>query len=73
MDWLKDMQERAKRAKRAGVCLQCDRPALERCYSDAGRREYRISGYCEPCYDRLFDPAPEPSCPSCGGAHTPYC
>jgi hypothetical protein len=36
-----------------GVCIQCGKPALERCYSSAGRKEYRISGLCELCFDSL--------------------
>lgn len=39
----------------AGLCIACGRPALERCYSEAGRREYYISGQCEPCFDSLYD------------------
>ena len=38
----------------AGVCVQCREPALPKCYSDAGRREYGISGMCEECFDNLF-------------------
>lgn len=38
-------------AKAKGLCLVCGLPALERCYSDAGRREYQISTMCEKCFD----------------------
>ena len=34
-----------------GICLQCKMPALPKCYSEAGKREYQISGLCEPCFD----------------------
>jgi hypothetical protein len=37
-----------------GICIQCRQPAEEKCYSDAGRREYRISGMCELCFDEMF-------------------
>jgi hypothetical protein len=37
-----------------GLCIQCKEPALPKCYSDAGRREYRISGVCEDCFDKMF-------------------
>ena len=37
-----------------GICFQCELPAMPRCYSDAGRREFRISGLCEKCFDGLF-------------------
>ena len=41
-------------AWKTGVCVQCRQPALPKCYSEAGRREYRISGMCEECFDALF-------------------
>ena len=37
-----------------GLCISCDLPALPRCRTDAGRREYGISGLCEVCFDNLF-------------------
>ena len=45
---------REKEAWKTGVCVQCRQPALPKCYSEAGRREYRISGMCEECFDALF-------------------
>ena len=42
-------------AHKTGVCVQCRQPALPKCYSDAGRREYNISGMCEQCFDSLFE------------------
>jgi hypothetical protein len=36
-----------------GICIDCKEPALAKCYSDAGRREYRISGLCEKCFDSI--------------------
>ena len=36
------------------VCWKCGRPALEHCYSNAGRREVFISGICEECFDKMF-------------------
>jgi hypothetical protein len=41
-------------AKEKGICLKCKQPALPKCYSEAGRREFAISGICEPCFDELF-------------------
>jgi hypothetical protein len=37
-----------------GICIQCGAEALPKCYSEAGRKEYRISGLCEECFDSLF-------------------
>ena len=37
------------------ICLNCGRPALEHCYSNAGRREVFISGICEECFDTMWD------------------
>jgi len=36
-----------------GICISCREPALANCYSEAGRREYRISGLCEKCFDDI--------------------
>jgi hypothetical protein len=36
-----------------GLCIQCHLPALENCYSEAGRKEYGISGLCERCFDGI--------------------
>lgn len=33
------------------LCLCCGKPAYERCYSDAGRREIGITRMCELCFD----------------------
>ena len=38
----------------SGICVKCKEPALPKCYSDAGRREYQISAMCEKCFDSLF-------------------
>lgn len=40
-------------AVRTGLCVECQRPAADHCYSDAGRREFRISGMCEECFDKM--------------------
>jgi hypothetical protein len=36
-----------------GICIDCGKPALQNCYSEAGKREYGISGLCEKCFDKL--------------------
>ena len=40
-------------AKKTGLCIQCKEEALPKCYSEAGRREYQISGLCEKCFDEI--------------------
>lgn len=32
----------------------CKQPALARCHTNAGRREFYISGMCEQCFDKMF-------------------
>jgi hypothetical protein len=44
----------AKEAREQGVCIQCKEKALPKCYSEAGRKEYTISGLCEVCFDNMF-------------------
>lgn len=41
-------------ARRTGVCVKCHQPALANCKTDAGRREYGISGLCEICWDSIM-------------------
>lgn len=40
--------------KEKELCIDCKRPALEHCYSEAGIREFKISGLCEECFDSIF-------------------
>ncbi len=42
-----------REAHRNGVCISCHKPPTF--YSQAGRKEYFISGLCEPCFDQLTD------------------
>jgi len=49
---LKEMSRQHKQASVLGVCTICGLPALARCYSTAGVRQYRLSGHCELCYDK---------------------
>ena len=44
-------------ANERGICIACKQPAIPKCYSDAGRAEYRISGLCEECFDKITSPA----------------
>lgn len=39
-------------AQAQGVCIQCKHPPV--LVTSAGKREYQISGMCEPCFDELF-------------------
>lgn len=40
-------------AKAKGICICCKKPPTF--YSEPGRREYQITGLCEPCFDKLAD------------------
>lgn len=40
-----------KDAIEKGICLVCKEPAVPRCTTDAGKKEYFISGMCEVCWD----------------------
>ena len=40
----------------SGLCIQCREPALPKCYSEAGRKEFKISGLCEKCFDEIMSP-----------------
>lgn len=35
------------------TCVECHQRAWENCYSNAGRREFYISGLCEKCFDKI--------------------
>jgi hypothetical protein len=41
-------------AQQKGLCVQCKEPALPKCYSEAGVKEYSISGLCEKCFDEIM-------------------
>ena len=42
-------------AVKVGICIECKQPdPLSRCKTDAGKREYYISGVCEECFDKMF-------------------
>lgn len=43
----------AAEAQAVGLCIQCKLPAIPRCYSPAGRKEFQISGLCETCFDEI--------------------
>lgn len=61
---LKDFQDQVAKsiygktkdeAVSSGLCIDCGKPALENCYSEAGRKEFLISGLCEKCFDSLME------------------
>lgn len=41
----------ASEARNKGICIHCKQPP--KLYSEAGRREYQISGLCELCFDEI--------------------
>jgi hypothetical protein len=44
----------AQRNRDKGFCISCKELAIPNCYSVAGRKEFKISGLCEKCFDKLF-------------------
>jgi hypothetical protein len=45
--------ETTEEAQGKGLCIQCKEEALPKCYSEAGRWEYQVSGLCEICFDEI--------------------
>lgn len=44
-----------QQAIRQGICISCRRKdPLSHCKTDAGQKEYYISGMCEECFDSMF-------------------
>ena len=46
--------EKSSDEREAGRCIECGEDALDNCYSEAGRREVKISGLCELCFDIIM-------------------
>lgn len=44
----------AQKEQNTGNCIQCKEPAIPNCYSEAGKKEFKISGLCEKCFDKLW-------------------
>ena len=42
-------------ALESGLCISCSEPAIPKCYSEAGREEFKISGLCEICFDEICE------------------
>lgn len=40
-------------AHKEGVCVDCRQPWGDNTYSPSGEKEYRISGLCEKCFDKI--------------------
>jgi len=36
------------------LCIKCKEPAIAKCYSPAGIKEYNLSGLCEECFDAIM-------------------
>lgn len=43
------------------ICVRCKEEPFGNCNSEAGRREVRISGLCEKCFDEIMDSGEEES------------
>ena len=38
-----------------GKCWVCEEDAKPKIHTEAGEREFQISGTCEECFDRMFE------------------
>lgn len=41
-------------SKKEGICFSCENHAIPRCSTEAGIKEFYISGMCEICFDELI-------------------
>jgi len=48
---INEMNKEKEKATAKGICIKCQKPPTF--YSEAGKREYHISGLCEPCFDNI--------------------
>jgi len=53
-DVLVEIATTATQFKEQGKCWICEEEALPKCTTEAGRREFHISGTCEVCFDDMF-------------------
>lgn len=51
---LNEVAAKAAKAQEEGRCWVCEDPAGPKIHSEAGSREYQISGTCEECFDAMF-------------------
>lgn len=63
---------KAALAMEEGKCVVCEEDAKPRIQTEAGRREYKISGCCEVCFDEMFED-PTPWCHQCGAMEKSSC
>jgi len=52
---LEDIARSATVFKENGICWVCTEKAAPKIHSEAGEREFAISGTCEECFDRMFE------------------
>jgi hypothetical protein len=52
---LEDIARTATQFKEQGKCWVCEEEAKPKIHSEAGEREFQISGTCEECFDRMFE------------------
>ena len=43
----------AEEGIKQGICIKCREEAEPRCHSEAGKKEFTISGLCEMCWDQI--------------------
>lgn len=51
---LNEVAEKSANLKEQGICFVCELPAKPRIQTEAGRKEFQISGCCEVCFDYMF-------------------
>jgi hypothetical protein len=50
-NYIQNLKQEAKTAIAKGICVKCKKAAVT--FSEAGAKEYNISGLCENCFDKI--------------------
>ena len=44
-----------ERCQKLFMCVECQKPVEKHIHTEAGWREYKISGLCEDCFYEIFE------------------